>query len=239
MKLNIAKEVAALNKMTTLELRAKFAQVFGERTAANNRTWLVRRIVWRVQANAEGDLSERAKRRAAELANDADLRVVPPKTLPTPELAATKTLRFQPDERLPAPGTVITRPYKGETLQVKVLERGFEFEGKVYGTLSAVAKAITGSHCNGFHFFRMNGGGRRPRTGSRSASPRPHCRWCAARSTRGRALRRDSSRSSTRSMRSARPGRRTSPARNKTAGSASTSTTTMEVSRAATWTGRP
>jgi hypothetical protein len=44
MKLNIAKEVAALNRLTTMQLREKFAEVFGERTAANNRTWLVRRI---------------------------------------------------------------------------------------------------------------------------------------------------------------------------------------------------
>jgi hypothetical protein len=164
MKLNVAKEVAALNRLTTLELRAKFAEVFGERTAANNRTWLVRRIAWRMQANGEGDLSERARRRAAELADDADLRLVPPKSLPATSTeagpVASTILRFKPDDRLPAPGTVITRPYKGEMLQVKVLHSGFEFEGRVYASLSAVAKAITGSHCNGFGFFRMNGGGR-------------------------------------------------------------------------------
>src|SRR4051812_48883497 len=124
MKLNVAKETAALKKLTTLELRAKFAEVFGERTAANNRTWLIRRIVWRLQANAEGDLSERARQRAAQLANDADLRVVPPKETTdggSADAESMKTVRFQPDDRLPAPGTVITREYKGETLQVKVL----------------------------------------------------------------------------------------------------------------------
>ena len=161
MKLNVAKEVAALNKLTTLELRAKFAEVFGERTAANNRTWLIRRVIWRLQAIAEGDLSERARKRAAELANDADLRVVPP-TIPinvgSPDLGTTKTVRFQADDRLPAPGAVISRPYKGEMLQVKVLETGFEFEGTVYSSLSAVAKAITGSHVNGFAFFKIGGG---------------------------------------------------------------------------------
>ena len=159
MKLNVVKELAALNKLTTLELRARFAEVFGERTAANNRTWLIRRVIWRLQANAEGDLSERARQRAAELANDADLRVVPPRqTAAPPDTGSVRVLRFQPDDRLPAPGTVITRPYKGEQLQVKVLEGGFKFEGQIYGSLSAVAKAITGSHCNGFHFFRIGGG---------------------------------------------------------------------------------
>ncbi len=56
---------------------------------------------------------------------------------------------------LPPPGTVITRPYKGATLQVRVLETGFEFEGEVYKSLSAVAKKVTGSHCNGLAFFRL------------------------------------------------------------------------------------
>ena len=64
------------------------------------------------------------------------------------------------DERLPPPGTILTRQYKGRALQVKVLPGGFEYEGEVYASLSAVARAITGSHCNGFLFFRLgqNGG---------------------------------------------------------------------------------
>jgi hypothetical protein len=52
-------------------------------------------------------------------------------------------------------GAVLTRVYKGATLQVKVLTKGFEFEDKIYSSLSAVAQAISGSHCNGFHFFRI------------------------------------------------------------------------------------
>ncbi len=48
------------------------------------------------------------------------------------------------DDRLPLPGTVITREYKGQTLEVTVLDRGFEHDGETYRTLSAVAKAITG-----------------------------------------------------------------------------------------------
>ena len=53
---------------------------------------------------------------------------------------------------------MITRRYKGEDLQVKVLTAGFEFEGEVYKSLSAVAKKITGRHCNGFLFFRLGQG---------------------------------------------------------------------------------
>jgi hypothetical protein len=59
------------------------------------------------------------------------------------------------DSRLPSPGTILLCPYKGRTLQVKVLSDGFEFQGTVYPSLSAVAKAITGTHTNGFLFFRL------------------------------------------------------------------------------------
>jgi hypothetical protein len=160
-QLNVAKEVAALQRMTTPALRTRYAEVFGEATQANNKAWLVKRIAWRLQAQAEGDLSERARRRAAELANDADLRLTPPKILPVPtpaERTQTGELRSKADKRLPPPGTVIARAYKGETLQVKVLAQGIEFEGQVYKSLSAVAKAITGQHCNGYLFFRLGQG---------------------------------------------------------------------------------
>jgi hypothetical protein len=162
MNLNVSKELAALNRMTTPELRARYAQVCGDGTVSNNRAWMVKRIVWRLQAQAEGGLTERALRRAAELANDADLRLRPPAAkpvAPAPELTATRSLRTKADGRLPPPGTVITRVYKGEALQVRVLPEGFEFEGEVYASLSAVAKHITGAHCNGFLFFRMGGKG--------------------------------------------------------------------------------
>jgi hypothetical protein len=161
MRLNINKEVAAMKRMTMNELRARYAEAFGETTNANNRVWLIKRIAWRLQALAEGDLSERARRRAEELANDADLRLSPPKANAAPlapERTLTGVLQFKGDNRLPPPGTVIVRRYKGEDLQVKVLGDGFEFEGETYRSLSAVAKAITGSHCNGFLFFRIGQG---------------------------------------------------------------------------------
>jgi hypothetical protein len=163
MSVNVAREVAALQRLTTKQLRHKFAEVFGDGTNANNRTWLVRRIAWRLQCLAEGGLSDRARERAAELACDADLRLNPP-LAPTPaaEPAAVVTGRTVtrgvgpgPDRRLPPPGTVLARPYKGGTVRVTVLADGFEFEGAVYGSLSAAAKAATGTHCNGFAFFGL------------------------------------------------------------------------------------
>jgi hypothetical protein len=155
MPVNVGKELAVLRKMTVGQLRVRYTEVFGESTNAGNRDWLVKRIAWRLQANAEGDLSERARRRAAELANDADLRLSPPQprgqTSPSPHVRVLSLPGAQ--ERLPPPGTVISRLYKGETLQVRVLDEGFEFEGERYRSLSAVAKAVTGSHLNGLAFF--------------------------------------------------------------------------------------
>jgi hypothetical protein len=75
MGLNVARELAALGRLTLKQLRTKYVEVFGEETNAQNKAWLVKRIAWRLQALQEGDLSERARRRAAELARDADLRL--------------------------------------------------------------------------------------------------------------------------------------------------------------------
>ena len=159
MALNVTKEVAALKRMTVDELRARYAEVFGEATNGRHKEWLIKRIAWRLQAIEEGELSERARRRAAELANDADLRVTAPKTRKIPENTTRRTVRatlpISGDNRLPLPGTVITRSYKGEALQVKVLSDGFEFEGERYKSLTAVAKAVTGKHWNGYHFFGL------------------------------------------------------------------------------------
>jgi hypothetical protein len=156
--MDLSKELAALPKLMVKELRQKYQEVFGEPTSAANKDWLIKRIAWRIQANAMGGLSERAKRRAEELANDADLRLSAPKTIPM--ATAARTTVPERDPRLPMPGTVLVRDYKGRTIHVQVLKDGFQYGGENYSTLSAVAKAITGSHCNGFHFFRLakNGG---------------------------------------------------------------------------------
>ena len=159
MELNVAQELSVLQRMTPAELRVKYREAFGEESRSGHKEWLVKRIVWRLQALAEGDLSERARQRAVELANDADLRTNAPraplpKVIPEPPVLAPKVADTG-DDRLPMPGAVITRLYKGETLQVHVLTSGFAYQGQVYGTLSAVAKAITGTHTSGFLFFRM------------------------------------------------------------------------------------
>lgn len=126
---------------------------------------MIKRIAWRLQALAERDLTARARRRAGELARDADLRLWPSANQGNTLLASPSRRlladRKANDSRLPAPGTTITRRYKGATLEVKVLANGFEYAGAVYRSLIAVAKAVSGSHCSGYLFFRIGkpGGG--------------------------------------------------------------------------------
>ena len=159
MKLTVTQQVAALQRLTTRQLRAKFAELWGETTPSSNRTWLVKRLAWRLQALAEGGLSARAQRRAAELAHDADLRLAAPRTPRTQRTKRPQPQRHHANHFLPMPGTVLTRPYKGQNLQVQVQPDGFQFDGHSYRSPSAVAKAITGSHCSGRLFFRLNGTG--------------------------------------------------------------------------------
>jgi hypothetical protein len=162
-ELNLSKEQAALEKLSIGQLRERFAELFGATTHTANRVWLIRRILWRMQALAEGDLSERARQRAALLAQDADLRVVPPRdSIPRPSVKRVTASDTRGGTRLPPPGTTIVRSYKGRTLHVRVVTDGFEFEGKVYASLSAVAKAITGSHTNGYLFFKLGQYGDQP-----------------------------------------------------------------------------
>lgn len=142
-----------LPAMLVKDLRLKYAEVFGDQTNANNRDWLVKRIAWRIQAQSEGGLSERAKQRARELANEADLRVQAPTSAPAP--CPTTGNR---DQRLPAPGAIIARSYKGQTYSVEVLATGFCWNDATYKTLTAVAEAITGKHLNGYQFFGLTKG---------------------------------------------------------------------------------
>jgi len=154
-------EIEALETMTATELRRRYAEAFGEPTRSGNRRWMARRIAWRLQAQAEGGLTERARRRAEALARDEDIRLRPPADFADRGPALGVALRtvsgtvVKRDDRVPIPGTVLTRTYKGVEHAVTVLPNGFEHAGKTYRSLSAVAHAITGSHWNGYYFFGL------------------------------------------------------------------------------------
>ena len=152
---SIVSQIAALKGMTVGQLREVYAEKFGEPSNSRNKQWLFKRIAWRIQELAEGGLSERAKKRALELANDADLRLRPPKGHVIP-MAAAKPKR---DPRLPAVGTELKRAFNGKGHTVRVDEDGFTYKGKSRRSLSAIARQITGTQWNGFLFFGLTGKG--------------------------------------------------------------------------------
>ena len=127
----------------------KYLEVFRQESLSNNKPFLVRRIAWRLQANAEGDLSERARQRATVLAEDADLRIRAPQSF-LKQLSGGNR-----DPRLPAVGTRLTRQFRGQSVSVEVLEKGFRYQERVYRSLSAVAREVTGVQWNGFAFFAV------------------------------------------------------------------------------------
>ena len=152
--------IEELRRLNIPALRRKYHELFGEQSKSSNNKFLFRRIAWRLQANAEGGLSDRARRRAAEIADDSDLR-----TCAARELISTKALRHVPRERersqpqrdwrLPPPGTLLTRRMGNRQIVVTVLEEGFEFETRRYRSLSAIAREVTGTRWNGLLFFGL------------------------------------------------------------------------------------
>jgi hypothetical protein len=162
MKPEIRLTIASLSDMTVDDLIAKYEDVFEEECRSRHKRYLIRRIAWRLQVNDEGGLGIEARQRARDLAMNADVRVTPPRE------GALVNLRRVPaqedgfvawDPRLPPPGNYLERNHCGRMIRVLVLTDGFEFEGKRYRSLTAIAKTVSGCSYNGFVFFRL---GRKP-----------------------------------------------------------------------------
>lgn len=102
-------------------------------------------------------LSERAKRRALRIADDLDARMLPPRK-PSNGGNGSARVPGHPTgsaEWPLAPGLILTREYRGQIHQVAVLAKGFEYDGQVYRSLSAIARAISGTNWNGKLFFGL------------------------------------------------------------------------------------
>src|ERR1019366_6230650 len=118
-------EVESLRRASLAGLREKYREVFQEETRSRHREHLFRRIACRLQALAEGDLSERARGRAQQIARDADLRMIAPPDFFTVSGEYIRTTLGnrngrEQDRRLPLPGTLLTRKWKGRNLLVEV-----------------------------------------------------------------------------------------------------------------------
>ena len=146
MEASVLGRIRALQKMTVAELRQEWERVFGEPPSSQNRQHLLKRLAWEIQARARGGLSDSAQARIEQLgqeafdhatsrrqrAHDAD----PP--APQPKVTQIR-------DRHLSPGTVISKIYKGRELTVVVRDDGFEFDGRMFGSLTAIAKEVTGS----------------------------------------------------------------------------------------------
>lgn len=142
--MNLADQVAALANQTTAELAAEYERLVGRRPRYRSVPWMRKRIAHQLQVAAYGGLSRTARAVVDDLAADVALPATPRQAPPQ----ATSELR---------PGTVLRRDFKGQRITVEVTEDGFVWNDTRYGSLSAVAHAVTGSKWNGRLFFNLTG----------------------------------------------------------------------------------
>jgi len=145
---SIAAQIQELRHMTVAELREKHLELYGTETRSRHKDQLFKRLAWRIQELKYGGLSDRAKRRAEEIADDMDARYLPPR-----EPKETTTFQATTSTGYLTPGTILTREYRGEIHQVTTLDWGFEYRGQIFRSLSAIARAITGTIWSGPLFF--------------------------------------------------------------------------------------
>ena len=148
MNTTILSEILAFKNASFDELRTKYAELHNGKQAPNiSKIELWKKIAYKIQEREYGALSKEAENVKNRLIDEHN--PINQKSVRANNGNASR------DRRLPIPGTVITKTYKGAPIQVKVLEKGFEYNGKVYKTLGAVVKAITGAHWSGYIFFNM------------------------------------------------------------------------------------
>ncbi|MFA5337653.1 MAG: DUF2924 domain-containing protein [Candidatus Omnitrophota bacterium] len=149
-------QIMELKEKSLAELRAKYEELFpGQKAPSNNKVFLWRKIAYRLQELEYGGISAETQSKIQQLIQQYD--PINNKTLRPDNIPENhpKKSSLRRDKRLPIPGTVITKEYKGTKLQVKILEPGFEYNNKVYKSLTAIAKEVTGAHWNGYLFFNL------------------------------------------------------------------------------------
>ncbi len=155
---SVIHRIHVLRQMTVGELQEEWFRRYGEPTRSRNRTYLWKRLAWRIQAMQHGGLSDRARSRIEELAPDGFVRARTPDAATTkPQAARECEPRPEPrrDPRVPPAGSVITRTYRGCELRLVVREDGFELDGQAFRSLSEAARHVTGSRWNGPLFWGL------------------------------------------------------------------------------------
>jgi hypothetical protein len=137
--MTLAEQIAALATKSVAELAADYAALFGKAPRSRHAAWLRKRIAFQMQVAVHGGMASAARAALDRLTAEIELP-------PAPTADAGDRLR---------PGTVLQREWRGQQIRVQVLADGFEWNGNVYGSLSAVANAITGTRWNGRLFFNL------------------------------------------------------------------------------------
>ena len=137
-----------------------YRNLFGCDVPAGSTELARRRIAWRAQAEAEGDLPDSTRRQALSIVASMTMRTRSKRAEATGPTTSSR-LPTDHDSRLPMPGSVLHKQYGGRRLLVRVHSSDFEWEGKRFASLSAVAQAVTGTKWNGFAFFGLTKGGPR------------------------------------------------------------------------------
>jgi hypothetical protein len=137
---SVAAQVAALPKTPTPELKQMWRLLFDKEPPGFNRSYLISRLAYRIQELAYGGLKPATRAKLDVLADAID----------------PKTVRRRVVDH-PVAGTQLIREWRGVDHKVTVLADGFEWEGRRYKSLSAVARAITGTRWNGPLFFGLRG----------------------------------------------------------------------------------
>jgi Protein of unknown function (DUF2924) len=152
MDASLQSQINELGSITMGCLKTFYRQVFGQPTHSNHRDHLIRRITWKLQSSKYGDVSESILKRALEIANEGDLNGRPGHPR---RRGSLKRRRARQVNQTLRPGAELSRTYRERTIVVKVLDDGFEYEGKRFSSLSAVARAVTGTPWNGLVFFGL------------------------------------------------------------------------------------
>jgi hypothetical protein len=146
---SVVAQLAALQKMSVVELKQRWEILFGLPAPNNSRSYLELRLGYRIQELTLGGLSRETRRMLDLLANEIDGKL------------GRKAIIA--DSRNPVVGTRLLREWNGVEHTVTVLRDVFDWQGRSFKSLSAVARAITGTQWNGYRFFGLREAGRDPR----------------------------------------------------------------------------
>ncbi len=144
----ITQQIRELQDMAVAQLADRYEDLFGRPPRVRNKAFLQRRVAWKIQELEFGGLSEPAKARLDELIAEIDL--------PLGDREPRRARRADRKEpKGPLVGTTLLRRWHDQEIRVEVRENGFEWRDTLFRSLTAVAKAITGSSWNGRLFFGL------------------------------------------------------------------------------------